>query len=282
MPNTKKVIGAGAKYAFYGVLDANGILLGGSKSLSAGNQDGSAMPRFEGIKTAPITVAEPEVVTATGDDEPLAQFTFEPTTLPEGVLETAVKDLTFEALCLGLEVFAEGEIDMVAMGNPKDPDRNDMCLILQQRAKSWAAGTKGASRWEGIIIPKCTITPLGNDAFTERAVSTVRYQVTVTKSDMLPYGLTLGASLWGTEEQGFIQFTADNPIRIHAWRGDGVQTVFNFSESPISAAKCNVYVDGIKQIITTHYTIDPTAKTITFVTAPGNNVLFHALYEFAA
>lgn len=282
MPNTRKIIAAGFKNAFYGVLDANGQFIGKTTSLTAGDQDGSGMGRLEGVKVLPITVPDPEIVTATGDDEALAEFTFESADLAGGILETVVKDATFEALCLGIPVRDIDDITTIAVGQPCDPDREDMCLIFQRRAKSYAAGEKGVSRWEGVFIPKCTITPMYSDSFNERAVPAFRYQITLAKTDTLMWGETFGMSLWGTECTAFAQFIADNPVVVQAWRGNGAQTVFNFERTPVSAVKCSVYIAGIKQTITTHYTVDPVAETITFVAAPANNALIHVLHEYTA
>lgn len=48
---------------------------------------------------------------------------------------------------------------------------------------------------------------------------------------------------------------------------NGSNTVFTLPETPLEAASVDVYLDGIKQIPTTDYSVS--GLTITFVTAPA-------------
>lgn len=281
MANDRLVIGAGFNYGWWGRLDANGRLTGQSDSLTAGSQAGSNMGRLQGVKTFPTGIPDPDIVPVTGDDDFMTQFIFPSTDGPSGVLEMATQDMAFEAACLGLTIYDMEDQSLIALGAPKDPTFNDLCFVFQRQAKSWTAGTRGSARYEGIYILKANCQPLFND-FNERAAPPYRYSISMSKSDMMPWGLTFGSSDWGTTEAAFNKFTADNPVTIQAWRGNAVQTVFNFAYRPAAATKCSVFIEGIKQTITTHYTVAPTAGvngTITFVAAPGNNQLINVVYE---
>lgn len=282
MANEKLIIGAGMKFGFWGLLDTTGRVLGQSSSLTAGDQDGSAMGRLHGVKNFPTGIPDPDIVNVTGDDDFMTSFTFASAEGPSGVLEMATQDMVFEAACIGLEILDQEDFSFLALGAPKDPTYADLAFIFQRQAKSWTSGTRGSARYEGIIITKANCQPLFND-FAERTANPYRYSISMSKSDMPPYGETFGTSVWGTEEMAFFKFTADNPTVLQTWRGNGAQDVFNFAHRPVSAVKCSVYVEGIKQTITTHYTIDVNAGTlgtIDFVTAPANNQLVHVLYEF--
>jgi hypothetical protein len=274
---TRKVIAAGFTNVFYGVLDADGMLLGTTLSLNAGNTAGSGMTRFEGAKSGPISVPEPDVVTVTGDDEAKGSFTFDSTDLANCILTTSIKDENFEALCMGLEVVTLGDIEMVGVGQPENPQRRDMCFIFQRRAKSRDVGEIGVSKWEGIFIPKATVTPM-YAAFEERTPATYQYKVTLNKSDRMLWGETFGLSTWGTEQLAFHQFITDNPITLHAWRGDGVETGFYTDYTPASAAKLHAYKAGVYQ--SSGVTVTPATKLVTFGTAPASDQIAHGLYEY--
>lgn len=284
MANDQLVIGAGFRNVYWGYVDATGRLLGTSESLTAGDQDGGLMGRLHGAKAFPPGIPEPDIVNVTGDDDFMTSFIFPSTDGPGGVLELATQDMAFEAACLGLEVYDMEDFSMIALGSPKDPTFNDLTFLMQRPAKSWSAGSRGAARWEVIVLLKANCQPLLND-FNERTANPYRYAISTTKSDMKPWGITFGSSDWGTTEAAFIKFTADNPCVMQSWRGDGAQAVFNFGLRPVAATKCSVFVEGIKRTITTDYTIDPNAGalgTIDFVVPPGNNQLIEILFEYVA
>jgi len=277
----KLVIGAGFQYGWWGILDTTGRVLGQSASLTAGDQDGSNMGRLYGVKTMPTGIPEADQLDVTGDDQWLTSFLFGSASGPSGVLEMAVKDMNFEAALKGLTIYEHETFAELAVGMPKDPTYADVAFIFQRQAKSWTAGQRGSGRWEGVVITKANGEVLYND-FNERAAPPYRYSITMSQSDMRPFGETFGESVFGTEQAAFYQFTSNNPVTLQAWRGDGAQDVFNFAHRPKAANACAVYVEGIKQTITTHYTIDPNAGslgTIDFVTAPANNQLIHVFYE---
>jgi hypothetical protein len=279
-PNNRKVIAAGFDTIFYGLNDSTGFLQGSTTSApAAGNQNGSGMARLTGAKTAPITVPESEQQFATGDDIVLAAFLFSAASLPAGVIEGAVNDLTLQALTQGTLV---EDINDIAMGvlMPDAPDYVDMCLILQRQAKSYQSGSIGAKQVEGVIVMSTNITPLGSDSYTERQVATQRYGFVINPSDRMPFGLLLTNSVNGTTRAALRPFTAENFVHMHRWTGNGTQDDFFLEYTPVSQAKVAVYVDGVKQTVTTHYTVDTATKTITFVTPPANNAKIIALYEY--
>lgn len=281
MADERLIIGAGFAWGWWGRLDTGGRLLGQSASLTAGDQDGSNMGRIHGVKNFPPNIPEPDKVDVSGDDNWMTSFIFPAVEGPGGLLTTAVQDMDFEANALGLTVYNMEDQALLAIGGPKDPTFNDLCFVFQRQAKSWTAGTRGVRRYEGVYIKKANCQPLFNE-FAERTANPYGYFITMSRSDVFPWGYTMGTSEFGTEESAFDKFTADNPVTIQAWRGNAVQTVFNFAYRPAAATKCSVFIEGIKQTITTHYTVAPTAGvngTITFVAAPGNNQLINVVYE---
>lgn len=75
--------------------------------------------------------------------------------------------------------------------------------------------------------------------------------------------------------------------------GDGSETAFQLRKQYISggvtvnreiikpvAGSYTIYVDGVSQTETTHYTVDTTTGIVTFVSAPGNALEVTADFEF--
>lgn len=280
--NVRKVIAAGFINMFYGITDSNGYIIGNTLTAPAvGVAAGSPMGRIDGVKTSDITITEPEVVTVTGDDGALGQFVFDPATLPSFVLEVGMTDLDFEALAHGTLVQNVGDLSISPL-QPKNPVYPDMFLILQRRAKSKAAGSDGVSQWEGVFIPKAQLVPLGSPNFTERAAASFRYRVNTNIADRMATGITLSDAANGTEASPVIKFTAENPVHVQRFTGNGVVTAFGpLTYTPVSQAKVVVAINGLLRTVVTDYTVNTTTKMVTFNVAPGNNGIVEVLYEFS-
>lgn len=278
MAKTNSVIPAGLTYCYYGYVNTSGYVIGNqSTDPTAGDGTGAGLGRLYGAKTAPISINEPDRVNATGDDTALAQFSFDSNELPNGVLEFAVTALDVEAIMQGTNTFDVADTRL-GLRQPKDVTRPDICLILQARGKSYDSGSRGQSRWHGVIVPVCTITPMGAD-FSERSPANSRYAITAQNADTLPWGATLQSAVHGSEQAPMIPFVADNPITMHAFQGDNSETVFTLGQIPVSTAKTAVYVNGLVQ--SSGWTLDTTAKTITFSVAPASGAMITVFYEFS-
>ena len=64
--------------------------------------------------------------------------------------------------------------------------------------------------------------------------------------------------------------------------GDASDTTFYLHYAPITADSQTIYLDGVAQTETTHYTMNDTTGLITFVAAPGSDVAITADYEAAS
>jgi hypothetical protein len=277
--NLKKSIAAGYERAYWGCLDTAGYVIGQDITApAAGSDAGSGMGRIDGVKTSAITIAEPETVAITGDDGVLGQFIFPPTDTPSFIIEVGTNDLDLVSKFQGTLTMDTGDISIGVL-QPNSPTFPDICLILQRRAKSRASGSTGVSAWEGVIIPKCTIVPLGSDNFTERGAVTFRYKVSVNVSTNFPWGTAVSDSANGTDGGVVFPFTAENRLHMHTFIGDGTETDFILTYTPASSAlgKVRVYKDGVIQ--TSGVTITTATKTVAFTVAPASNAKIVVLYE---
>lgn len=62
--------------------------------------------------------------------------------------------------------------------------------------------------------------------------------------------------------------------------GDGSTKQYQLPYAPVKALSQAVYVAGVLQTVTTHYTIDTDLGLVTFVTAPGSGVTVLVEYQY--
>jgi hypothetical protein len=257
----EKTIAAGFRYFRYGVVDENGYFIGSTTTTPvAGDQDGSSMLRLDGARTLPLNIPEADVVTVSGDDEPMVQFEFDPENLPSGTFEMAVRDNVFEALTQGTLVESVGDIEITA-GDPKDRVSQTLCFLAARRAKSWKTGSVGVKKWENLFIPRATVRPLGA-AIAQRTFNPYQYGLYTSRSDRSGWS-TVNINTIGTTAAAFFIIDSDNPLGpLSRFTGDNTETVFNLPYAPVSGAKTYVYVNDVKQTVTTDYTVS--GKVLTF------------------
>ena len=265
-------IAAGFRFLFVGQLDADGFLRGGLEAPAEGDPF-EQLHRLEGAQTAPIAIADDEVITVLGDDQPLVTFEFEAATLPNGVIEMAARDPEFEALAQGTKVQALGAHSLGAL-QPKGGNRPTLVLVMQRRAKSWEPGNRGSAKWEILVALGAKVRPLFSQ-ITQRAHNPYRYFVTTSKAAVAPWGTPFTVEDNGTDAMPLFSLDGDNPVMFEATLGDGTEDTFELNNVPLDGAtSLRVYVEGVLQVLTTDYTyaLVTGVPTITFTggSIPGD------------
>lgn len=274
-----RFISAGTQLAFFGQVDAFGFFAGFSGNVASG-ANGESMRRLLGIKTANPGPVEPESVNVTGDDTTLGAIDFGPNEVPTWIMELAAADLANQALLQGTAVETLGGLKLGVL-QPNDPVYPDICIIYQAKSKSKDPGSDGVKAWSGYIVPLTSVVPLGRAEFTERAPAADRYKVTAQVASRKPWGVTINEANLGTSGAPLIPFTADNPIVMERFTGNGVATTFNLVNTPISTVKTIIHNNTQPMTPTTDYTVNVAAKTITFGVAPVDGVKIEVLMEFS-
>lgn len=270
----KKTIGAGFRYLWYGVVDANGKFIGSTTTTpTAGDQSGSGMLRLDGARTLPVNIPAPTVDTVSGDDEPMVSFEWDAEDLPNGAFEMAVRNNTFEALIQGTLVETLGTLEL-GMLDPKDRASQSMCMLLSRRAKSWLSGSEGAKQWENIYIPQCTIKPLYTTV-EQRTFGPYQYQINVSKSGRTGWS-TISETNHGTTATSFLVIDSDNPLHMKRFTGDNSETVFTLDYPPVSSAKTYLFVNDLRDAAATIAGSEVTAGS-----TPASAAEIVALYEVA-
>lgn len=270
-------IAAGFRYIYVGRANASGYL--------AGNIDGDAsngtivpMQRVRGARTFPVEIPDRDRVPVSGDDEPLVTFTFASEELPSGVMATAVRDLEFEAKVQGTLAESIGDLTLGALA-PGNQANETMMMLLQREAKKFEGNTKGTGAWEILLVPAAEITPLGS-TWEQRTFNPYNYAISISKAARALYGATYTEALRGTTELALEPIFSDNPIMIEGGFGNASAVNFTLAYTPVSSAKMHVYLNGVKQALTTNWTLS--GRTLTFLAAPGSGVHIGIMYEVAA
>lgn len=277
MPAFQKNTGAGATYAFICFIDGNGFAIGGSTTApTAGNTSGAL--RLTGIKTASPTIPDPEYVQVTGDDSLISEFDFDSIAQRGFTADLAVQNLTLDALLQGSNVQTVGEISL-GMLDIADADIPNAAVIIQSRAFKQDTGVAGNAGYSGVLLPLCTVRPLGRVAFTEREGAVYRLSITPQQAGYHPWGVTLLAANAGTTGARQMPFTAENPIHIQAFTGNNSTTEWNLDLTPISAAKTSIFINRVSD---TTVSVNTTTKTATATSTAATSAKGVIVYEFTA
>lgn len=264
MPTFQQFIAAGVDRAFYGVLDDEGDLAGGTLTPPAtGSAAGSPMLRLRGVVSADPTVQEPEVVNIPGDNGSQGNFIFAPEQSPSFTLEKSVFDLALQALAQGTLVYADGDVSMGAL-QPDDPAHPDLCWVLQSPTKKKDIGQNGLKAWSGYFLPLTQAYPLGRAQYQTRAAAVERMRIATTPVGKMFDGMEIDDTTLGTSGAPIIPFTSDYPVYFHRFTGDGTETTFVLDHTPAAESTVRVRVDGTLATPTTDYTVNLTTREIVF------------------
>ena len=275
---SNQTIRAGLDWVSVGLLDEDGWNIGGTAAgPTAGTQLLVPMRRLKGAKTAELPVPDPQVVTATGDNKPLAQFVFPANTLPAGAVTAAISDLDLEALLQRslVETFGNQRIGVLASENISFVN---MCMILQGPARDGDDPT--IEEWAGYYVLTGNMVPVGDDGYTEVTVGTDRYYITTNPARRKLWGATLSAVDNGTLRAAIMRFKNPYPIQVEVGLGNGTEDTFIVNRDIPNATEVQVLLNGVPQAQPADFTVDIGDREIDFTSPPGNGVRIHVAYGF--
>lgn len=277
MPGPTRGIAAGTNNNFLGFYDDNGLLTGGTTAApSAGVATGNPFDHILGVREASPTVGEPDEVVIDGDDIRLGSFDFESIASRGFIIDVAAFDLDQEAQLLGTNVETVGETRVGVLDIVDRVERN-ACIILQGRSKKQDVATKGFKAYSGVIIPLCTVIPLGRVSFGTRAAAAWRYKVTPQPASHRPWGITLAEATAGTTGATYMPITSDYPVHMHVFEGNGVATSWTVLHRPISVAKTPVYFN---RSLGTTTSVTPGTKAVVTNAGSGRLVIYYEFDQF--
>lgn len=170
----------------------------------------------------------------------------------------------------------------VAGVNATQSNLTDVGVMLTQRFQSRDSATSGINQYITHILPACDIRPLpGGMSYT--AVSTQKFSITPSAASKFPFGLAFGANQgWQDNETDYFWITADNPLALTAYTGDGATASFVTGYRPsssvvtVNASPNAYYENGVAEAPTTVIT---TTGVVTPDAAPAADKRCVILYE---
>lgn len=235
--NVRRWISAGEDMAMTSRLLTDGYTPGGiSGAISNGSS--AVLKRMYGVKTTPIALPEPTVVTVTGDDTRLGIFQFDSENLPSFALTAGEMDMDIIAASQGTNVYTIGSYYDLNLLGPTSREFRDMFLWLVSQAKSRVSGNKGAG-FHNLIIPRCNMTYLGRN-FEERAAATFNWQVAVDVFDTFPWGGLIGNNAFGKDEGVMFEWFTNKRPQILVIKDDAVTNSYTMPFTPYTDGNGNV------------------------------------------
>lgn len=239
--NVKQFISAGFAMAQWARTDGpypygpTGVLAQGS---------GAELARLYGVKTADVSVPDPEVVTITGDDGTLGIFTFPSNELPSFILEVGQSDYTLASETQNTNVYTIGTYYDIQLQQPNDPQFNDVMLVFTSQAKSKESGSDGESGWHHLIAPKAQMSYLGA-AFNERGEKTFRYQVVINKFSRYPWGQNLNINAEGTQSAAMFEWFTERRVAFFTYIQSGSGGSIVLDRTPLAANRVMAWRNGV-------------------------------------
>lgn len=275
----------GIKRMDFAVLDTDGYPEGLTGSLANGADSG--FYRLEGIKTADLSMGNPDLVNIVGDGRFQSAYLFPPGAAPQGTIEGAMYDIDAAVALDGTKKVTKGHWTMHVAGGA-EADYKDVAAIFSGWGTSKTTGYRGKKIYWGYLVPKMQLVMLGTSPMQERNAVQARIFAAISEADKYPWGEALTVASEGVTGGLMIPYSGVYPITMHTFVGDGATTTVVLDETPAgddTASPQCVFIynatDGAVLTTTTDFTVTVATKTITFQaghipTAGDVHVIYYA------
>ncbi len=276
--NVNQFAVSAAKYFFWAVKNGN-YPYGATGTIANGSDSG--MQRHKGLATLNLAFPESPREAILGDGGRLGEFLgaiIEPSGATVGF---NILDQNYEAATVSTNVYADGDHDaMIISANCRE--FNDLCAVINIKAKSFEAGSVGQDKWLVIELwdfqdSSNFLAELSGSSYAAVAnTHTLALDETATELS----GLAVNSTNYGVTQGSIKFYWSENPVTFHTHVGSAADTTLTLDYTPAanSAAKVKLWQAGVAKAYTTDYTVSGTA--FTFVAAPGNGVVSIIKYEF--
>jgi hypothetical protein len=252
----------------------NGVYPNGTTTtpLSAGS--GAGMGRLSGVSGLSVTEPDSPIITASANNGVLVQFVGEPQELPSGTLTQQSLDQQFAAVATGVKLHTEGDYEYLP-GFPACFNYADLFFVINAPAKSTEPATFGQSGWEVTEYFLVNAQAKSGGDKQTNTISEIASPLTLNRVGVLPSGVTITDSAYGTTQMAKRVYWAEYPITYHVFIGNGTATTVTLNETPAAANgnRVQVWNNGTALVYTTDFTVNVTTKVLTFASAPASNAV---------
>lgn len=271
--NVEQFNSAGVERVYWAVNSAAGYPYGTAGTIANGGD--AAMGRLIGTQNVNLPLQAPRQVPIPGDDGNQAVYFFEAESSPSGDMVLANIDLNLWAKSQGINVYADGDWDVV-VGQPDSPTFNQLTLMTIAQAKSAMPGSVGNAGWMVTTYPRVQIVPMGVQSQSNATGSNFTHQLIANKFDRLPWGTALSVNNHGTTKGAqYGPFYSENRVSLHTHVSDASDLSFTLAYTPAAAtaAKIKVYRNGTLLTITTDWSVSGSVITLAAAGTAGDVVV---------
>jgi hypothetical protein len=227
-----------------------------------------------------VTLAEPQRVTAQGDDTAYHTFQEAPSDTPSGELRTQVSDTELITLITSVTDFGSGNNRMIPLGTDKVGQEDPMIVWGSQKAIDTEAGGGKTRHWRTMIFLNA-IMSARPPSMELAQIGEFVWSMAGNSSSTDQFGRTVAAGVHGCTEMAMVEVHTRYKFMMDAFEGDGAQLTFTMSQGSnvINATATSpffVFVDGVEDTAPTM----SAAGVLTFAIAPVNGAKIIVQYEY--
>ncbi len=224
-----------------------------------------------------ITPAEPQRVTARGDDVNYYTFIGSPTDMPTGELRTQQSDMDMIALISNTKVFGSGNMQMLALATDKVGSEDPVIIHGSRIAVTSEPGQPNIRVWETYLLANA-LAYARPQGFEDSSIGEFIWNVICNPSSVDPAGRTLTEATHGCTESAYFMLKHRYPMMLEATIAPGAETDFTVTKGArvVSDADFFVTVDGEDASATMSE-----AGVLTLSSPPADGAKVVVLYQYS-
>lgn len=237
--------------------------------------NGYAGRLLRGVQSMSLTIPQMQRIQHRGQDRVIAQDYLPPTEAASGEFRAAAQDLGLDALLTNTLLDEIAEVTLGGLGTDRQGQEIDICIIAYRQALNTTPGAQQLRQWQHYIFPVARLVPRAGGAEQGGADENV-YDLIPTVASKAPWGAAFTLNDNGFTETQLLRATAEYPLMMERFDGDGTLTTFNLEWTPINVAKTAAFVNGTAATVSS---VNANAKTVTLQTAPTSGAKVVIIYQ---
>jgi hypothetical protein len=280
MAINEKATAIGLRQVHVGVRDSDGTM-----KVPDGTPVGTAYPGIRALKARALTItpAEPQRISASGDDAVYYTFQESPDDVPSGELRTQISDTALIALMTSTKDFGSGDQSAVVVGSDKIGQEESLIIWGSRKAVDTDTGQAhfGNTIYETYILLNAIASarPSGMERST---IGEFVWSIAANNSAVDQFGRTFTEAIHGCTEAPFVIVHTRHPFFMDKFEGNGTETEFTLTKGTsvihdaptTSPIRC--FVDGVETAVT----VDASGVA-TISPAPADGAAVVIQYEYS-
>jgi len=279
MAINEKSTGIGLRFVQVGLRDSDGLM-----AIPAGTAVGTAYAGQRALKARALTItpAEPQRISASGDDGVYYTFQEAPDDVPSGELRTQISDIALITLMTSTKDFGSGNMRAVVIGSDKVGQEEPLIVWGSRKATDTDTGYShyGNTIWETYFLLN-VIASARPSAMERSTVGEFVWSVAANNSSVDPYGRTFSEAIHGCTEAPFVIFHTRYPFWMDYFEGDGAEDEFTLTKTTsviydeLTTSPIRCFVDGVDTAVTVN-----ASGVATFAAPPADGAKIAIQYEY--